>query len=440
MKEKGTYRSIEELYSAKLGEREYPVRNGLWSSLSRKLRFREFMHFNPGSFNIYYLGGLIAAAAIGVALLAGGDSRGEKPAEDIIINIYNEPETVEIGAVEKADENNDLKEKKEAGKTEKAETKETDAGTVPEETGKPDDIKPEDSKQQLTDDKSIQTPAADSSKLKAEEKEPPAPEVSFKPDVKEGCVPLTVYFDNLSHNYDSCLWDFGDGGKSSDENPVWIFDEEGTYEVVLILYGSDGSRLSEKQIITAYPIPDARFEVSSGDPFIPDEQIRFYNYSQDAVEWEWDLGDGTVSDKFEPTHFYDKPGSYSVTLKVISQHGCVDSMVLVNAFADNSCYIKFPNVFIPNEGGPTGGYYSNRTDQQEQVFHPVWSGVTSYHLSIYSRRGVLMFETDDLDIGWDGYYKGQKAEPGVYIWKARGMFKNGEPFVKGGDLTLLPKW
>ncbi len=437
MKEKGTYKSIEELYRAKLGEREYPVRGGLWSSLSRKLRFREFMHFRPGSFNIYYLGGLIAAAVVGVSLLAGGDSKHEEPVEDIIINMFNIPETVEIEAVEKADKNT-APEDKEAAKGEKTETEDTVVGAVQEEAGKPDDLKADDSKKPVVDN-SVQVSVADSS-LKPEDKRPPAPVVSFEPDVKEGCVPLSVYFDNLSHNYDSCLWDFGDGGRSTEENPVWIFDEEGTYEVSLILFGSDGSRLSEKQTIAAYPMPEARFEVSSGDPFIPDEQVHFYNYSQDAVEWEWDLGDGTVSDKFEPTHFYDKPGSYSVTLKVISQHGCVDSMVLVNAFDDNSCYIKFPNVFIPNEGGPTGGYYSNRTDQQEQVFHPVWSGVTSYHLSIYNRRGMLMFETDDLDIGWDGYYKGQKAEPGVYIWKARGMFKNGEPFVKGGDLTLLPKW
>ncbi len=437
MKEKGTYKSIEELYRAELGKREYPVRNGLWSSFSRKLGFREFIRFKPGSFNIYYLAGLIAAAAVGVSLLTGGDSHREKPAEDIIINMFNVPETVDVEAVGKADKDASLEEK-DAGKVEKAESEETSAEEVKEEAVKPDVVKAEDSKK-IVNDKSLEPPGADSIPEK-EDKRLPAPEVSFKPDVKKGCVPLSVYFDNLSHNYDSCIWDFGDGGRSTEKNPVWIFDEEGTYEVSLILFGSDGSRLSEKQIITAYPMPEARFEVSSGDPFIPDEQIRFYNYSQNALEWEWNLGDGTISNKFEPTHFYDKPGSYSVTLKVTSQYGCVDSMVLVNAFNDNSCYIKFPNVFIPNEGGPTGGYYSSRTHQQEQVFHPVWSGVTSYHLSIYSRRGVLMFETDDLDIGWDGYYKGQKAEPGVYIWKARGMFKNGEPFVKGGDLTLLPAW
>ena len=39
---------------------------------------------------------------------------------------------------------------------------------------------------------------------------------------------------------------------------------------------------------------------------------------------------------------------------------------------------------MPNDGGPTGGYYSTRTDIQSEVFHPVWSGVTDYNLKIFT--------------------------------------------------------
>jgi phosphoketolase len=42
-----------------------------------------------------------------------------------------------------------------------------------------------------------------------------------------------------------------------------------------------------------------------------------------------------------------------------------------------------------------------------------------------------------VNFGWDGYLKGQLCEQGVYIWKVRGTYKNGEPFVKMGDVTLL---
>jgi hypothetical protein len=188
-----------------------------------------------------------------------------------------------------------------------------------------------------------------------------------------------------------------------------------------------------------YPSPEARFEVSTVNALIPDEEVLFFNYSTNAISWEWDFGDGTGSNSFEPRHRYTRSGSYTVSLVVRSEFGCVDSMSITNAFDDNSCYIRFPNAFIPNEGGPTGGYFTSRIDEYDEVFHPVWSGVTQYNLRIFSRMGILVFETNDIDIGWDGYIKGKHAEPGVYIWKVRGQFKNGEPFVQAGDVTILPK-
>jgi hypothetical protein len=51
--------------------------------------------------------------------------------------------------------------------------------------------------------------------------------------------------------------------------------------------------------------------------------------------------------------------------------------------------------------------------------------------------GIQIFESNDINIGWDGYNNGQLCEPGVYIWKVRVKFRNGEPFTKMGDVTLL---
>jgi len=438
LKEKGTYKSIEELYREMLHENEHPVPGNLWSDFVPKLRLREFLHFRPGSFNIYYLAGIIAAAAMAISLLAAGNSKQDpgQPGADLIINDIFLPDTIENNIAK------DTPDARPAGNSEIKNTvdinnnidpvgpltKKTETGTG---TATPN--------QRLRTIGSIKTLDVNS-KFSYEPVIRPAAVANFKTGATEGCVPLSVYFKNLSHNYDSCIWEFDDGGISTEENPVWVFDEEGIYEVKLILFGKDGSRAVKSQRISVYSPPVARFEISAGNPHIPDEQIHFYNYSQNAVNWEWDFGDGNKSSEFEPSHFYDKQGSYTVKLKAISEYGCVDSMILTDAFEDNSCYIKFPNAFIPNQGGPTGGYYSKRTDQQEEVFHPVWSGVISYKLSIYSRKGMLIFESVDIETGWDGYYRGQKAEPGVYIWKVRGLFKNGEAFIKGGDLTLMTKW
>ncbi len=439
MKNKRIYKNIEELYRAKLGKRQYPVPDNFWPRFAKKLRLREFMNFRPGSFNIYYLAGLIAVAAVTVSVLS---TKSKEPfLESPYIIIDSDSLSVAHRNIIIEKDNKALPEKiKEEGTHGKDETTQKVIQQAGEDENK--GLKKDYTDTEIAEKRTANNPdrLPVDNKVAFEPIAAPAPVAKFMPDINEGCAPLSIYFKNLSHNFDSCIWEFDDGGISTEENPVWVYDEPGNYEVSLILFGKDGSRVAVREAVKAYPRPVARFAVSEGNPTIPDEEIRFYNYSQNSVAWEWDFGDGKKSDEFEPSHFYDKPGSYTVTLIAVSEQGCTDNMVITNAFGDNTCYIKFPNAFVPNEGGPTGGYYSNRSDQQEEVFHPVWSGVTAYNLRIYSRRGILVFESDDIEIGWDGYYKGQKAEPGVYIWKVRGIYKTGEPFVKGGDVTVLPKW
>lgn len=439
MSDNGTYNNIEDLFRSELGNRDYPVRDGFWTSFEKKLRFREFLRFRPGSFNVYYLGTIVTAAIVSASLLLSGN-KDIKPAP--VTDIIIEKDTVSAQQQEFV-----VEEDKQVPDKDSTDKKSLSRKILtPGKEYEGQDTEPAGAKTREEHMPGEAVVAKGSTRVEVIDKKEiiekiavPPPVARFTADKSDGCLPLTVSFENLSHNYDSCIWEFGDGGRSYKENPVWVFDNEGSYEVNLILFGKGGSGVKTVETVTVYPKPVARFEISQDNPYIPDEQIRFYNYSQNAVEWEWDFGDGNTSSDFEPAHFYDKPGSYTVSLKAISEYGCVDSMVLTNAFGNNTCYIKFPNAFVPNDGGPTGGYYSNRSDQQEEVFHPVCSGVTSYNLRIYSRRGILVFESNDIQIGWDGYYKGQEAEPGVYIWKVRGVYKNGEPFVKGGDVTLLPR-
>jgi hypothetical protein len=254
--------------------------------------------------------------------------------------------------------------------------------------------------------------------------------------VVEGCTPLKVIFTNKSVTDDSCKWTFGDGGYSYEKNPEWIFDVEGEYEVILQVFGKEGRQSISSIFIRVHPRPVARFEISPENAIIPDDEVAFLNYSSGAEKYRWNFGDGNISELFEPKHSYSRYGDYNVRLIAYSAYGCSDSVVIQNAFG-SGYYIRFPNAFIPNPNGPSGGYYSNRSDEYAYVFHPVYSGVSDYQMRIFSRRGILVFESNDVNVGWDGYYKGQLVEPGVYIWKVRGSYINGEPFTLMGDVTLL---
>lgn len=49
-----------------------------------------------------------------------------------------------------------------------------------------------------------------------------------------------VNFSNLSSNYESILWDFGDGNTSFDENPQHTYTSSGTFTVELYAFTNDG--------------------------------------------------------------------------------------------------------------------------------------------------------------------------------------------------------
>lgn len=78
--------------------------------------------------------------------------------------------------------------------------------------------------------------------------------------------------------------------------------------------------------------PRADFEVSK-NPVSTYEEIKFFNSSNQAIEYEWDFGDGYITSEYEPVHYYSKPGTYSVKLSAFN-HGVVDyAYITVNVIA-----------------------------------------------------------------------------------------------------------
>lgn len=435
--------NVRELFRYKL-ENSEPIPGDLVrTDLMRRLAGREFIRFNPSRFNIYYLGGIVAAGVVATLLITSNPGTRRIPEvitptenklyADTVININDDQQQAEGQLVINKDEN-DKNNKSISSSNENLPS-----------VGRTTVIKPElktsnilspgysDSLQKKT---LIKDNIPDKDNVFTLQKKT---EAIFEVSSLSGCTPLKVRFLNRSTSYVSCRWVFGDGGSSTERNPEWIFDVEGEYKVVLKVLSSNGAEAVASLVITVHPKPVARFEISPPNPIIPDDDIRFLNYSMDAVKYRWDFGDGNISEAIEPDHRYGKYNNYTVRLIVWSEYECSDSLIVINAFSGSGCYIDFPNAFIPNPDGPAGGYYSTKSDEAAQVFHPVTSGVSDYQLRIYSKMGILIFESDDINIGWDGYLKGQFCEPGVYIWKVRGTYKNGEPFVKMGDVTLLKR-
>jgi len=264
----------------------------------------------------------------------------------------------------------------------------------------------------------------------------PQPQVGFEP-AAQGCPPLDVQFRNDSQYGLQFFWDFDDGSTSDLENPMHVFEEPGDYTVKLLVSG-EGGLDSAYQKVTVFENPTADFRVAPPVVQLPYETAQMVNLSSLASYYEWHMGDGTIYYDFEPVHLYSEPGSYDIRLNVATNTlpQCFDSSLKASAVvAEQGCQIIFPDAFMPNSSGPNGGSYIIN-DPANHVFYPIHTGLADYRLEIYNRWGELLFRSEDVDIGWDGYYRGKLSSMDVYVWKVWGTCHSGKQIKAVGDVTL----
>ena len=161
------------------------------------------------------------------------------------------------------------------------------------------------------------------------------------------------------------------------------------------------------------------------------------NNSFSSTSWQWDFGDGNTSTDFEPQHVYGTAGTYTIELAAFNSFGCSDTVRLENVVqVIEGGTIRIPNAFTPSLSGPTGGVPGNSTFND--VFLPITEGVEQFNMIVVDRWGNIVFESNDKNIGWDGYDKNGNLLPtGVYVYKLKLVLANKEKFEKIGDITLL---
>ncbi|MBK9177876.1 MAG: PKD domain-containing protein [Flavobacteriales bacterium] len=264
------------------------------------------------------------------------------------------------------------------------------------------------------------------------------PQVSLPAVIAQGCAPLTVTFPDLQLGQGiSYLWTLGNGNTSASPMPVVVY-QAGNYSVGLTVSTPLGctSTAPSAGLVNAWQPPLAGFTASTYNTSADNATINFTDQSSGSIaNWSWLFGDGGTGSAMNPSHTYTDVGTFEVTLFVTDVNGCTGEAsadITITPIYD----ITIPTAFTPNGNGSNGGSW-DPNDLSNDVFYPFIRFVKDFRMRVFNRWGELVFESEDVRIGWDGYYRNEISPQDVYVVQTWVRFIDGKEIQKLTDLTLF---
>jgi len=240
----------------------------------------------------------------------------------------------------------------------------------------------------------------------------PLPAITFSGDTLSGCAPLCVNFTGSSTPaISNCTWNFGDNSTGTGANAQHCYMNAGSYSVTLHVDDVNGCKdsLTVPNYITAYPTPVAGFNLVSPNPAtLIESTISIHDLSTGGDTCLWDFGDGhhiTVIGCGDVAITYADTGTYLVRQIVVNQFGCSDTLTY------DVYIIPYTTLYVPNTFTPNG-------DGKNDVFLAFGEFVDNFDMMIFDRWGNLIFESKDMQKGWDGKANGGKelAQIDTYVY------------------------
>ena len=157
------------------------------------------------------------------------------------------------------------------------------------------------------------------------------PRVDFSSNDTGNCrAPYTANFQDRSTGAVSWSWDFGDGSPPSTlQNPSHTYTALGRYTVKLTVTNRNGcSNTRVKTDFIKISSPTILFTnlPDSGCAPLTINPIAVVNAPDGVSSYFWNFGDGVTDSRPAPSHVYNTPGSYTISLAVITNGGCLTTL------------------------------------------------------------------------------------------------------------------
>ncbi len=169
---------------------------------------------------------------------------------------------------------------------------------------------------------------------------------------------------------------------------------------------------------------NASFTTNVTNGFTP-LTVSFTNTSTNAMSYSWYFLDGEISNETDPSHIFKKEGNYKVYL-IANNGACADTAYDGEIDVKIASFIEIPDIFTPNN------------DDKNDVFNVKAAGLNSLDCKIFNRWGILIYEWDQLNGGWDGLsMSGTEVPDGIYFYVINATGNDTVPYKFNGYLNLV---
>ncbi|MES2566075.1 MAG: PKD domain-containing protein [Bacteroidota bacterium] len=313
------------------------------------------------------------------------------------------------------------------------------------------------------------------------------------------CIGTTDLFSNVSLNSNTASWNFGDGSTSLVNNPSHLYGSAGTFTVSLSITDNvHNCKDTIKKVMQIFPVPTLTlsgkdtcqnkptqllanggvtytwtpaaelnnanitnpvatlsattvFSVTANDAFgcvgtntllvtiqepptpiswdtsiVIGQTASLPGYVGAGFNYTWTPGDylsclTCPSPVASPTVEY----IYSVTVK--DSHSCFERINTYTVYIEGKSSVDVPTAFTPNGDGVN-----------DFINVDGWGIKKLNYFRVFNRWGELIYETTDLQSGWDGIYKGVPQNMETYVYQTEvETYIDGDPIKKTGYFKLI---
>lgn len=257
------------------------------------------------------------------------------------------------------------------------------------------------------------------------------PEVSIN-TLDTICINSPVRFNGILSLDDSLVsynWKFSDGQTSTIKDPVIVFNKTGDFTVTLNSKVPFGCSDSAKTTVNVVPLPSVTVIgsptiIAGGNTPLP------VTYSGNIINYTWTPANSlSCADCPSPIAKPSKTTTYKIAVSDV--YGCSNTgeVTVIVVCGDKNVYL--PNTFSPNNDG------------NNDRFYPRGAGLNRIQsMRIFNRWGETVYQkinfmANDSSAGWDGLYKGKKADTDVYVYVIEVVCENGEIIPFKGNIMLM---